>query len=154
MKWHRKYLHSFLVWATISFLSGQDPFAIDSSLSSSLPQNIANSIELADVNNDGLEDLYLCQEPGIPNKLFIQMGNGTLKDYSAKFGVNWLEDSRSSLIIDLDNDGYRDLVIAMYGYVLIAKNRGVNDGFQVIDIIPTNESNTSVSYTHLRAHET
>ena len=102
-------------------------------------------ITIADVNNDGLEDLYLCQEPGIPNKLFIQMNDGKLKDYSAKFGVNWLEDSRSSLIIDLDNDGYRDLVVAMYGYVLIAKNRGLNNGFQVIDIIPTNESNTSLA---------
>ena len=77
MKWHRKYLHSFLVWATISFLSGQDPFAIDSSLSSSLPQNIANSIELADVNNDGYTDIIISGYDSTRSGLYIDVRTGS-----------------------------------------------------------------------------
>ena len=33
----------------------------------------------------------------------------------------------------------------MYGYVAIAENLGMNKGFKLIEIIPTNESNTSLA---------
>ena len=33
-------------------------------------------LTIGDVNGDGLEDLYLCQEPGLPNLLFLQRRNG------------------------------------------------------------------------------
>ncbi|MDB4711432.1 VCBS repeat-containing protein [Verrucomicrobiales bacterium] len=79
-------------------------------------------ISIGDVNGDGLEDIYLCQEPGLPNRLFIQRKNGTLMDVSAEWGVDWLEDSRSSIIADFDNDGDQDLAVAVYGMLLIAKN--------------------------------
>ncbi|MAB60032.1 MAG: hypothetical protein CMO46_05755 [Verrucomicrobiales bacterium] len=102
-------------------------------------------IAIGDINSDGLEDLYLCQEPGLPNKLFIQKDDGTLDDQSEKFGLDWLEDSRSSLIIDLDNDGHRDIAVAMFGFVLIAKNQGFDKGFQIVEIIPTSESTSSLA---------
>ena len=76
MKWHKQYLHSFLIWATISFLSAQDPFVIDSSLSSSLPQNIANSIELADVNNDGYTDIIVSGYDSTRSGLYIDIRTG------------------------------------------------------------------------------
>ena len=79
-------------------------------------------ISIGDVNGDGLEDIYLCQEPGLPNRLFIQRKNGTLMDVSAEWGVDWLEDSRSAIIADFDNDGDQDLAVAVYGMVLIAEN--------------------------------
>ncbi|MEE3176063.1 MAG: VCBS repeat-containing protein, partial [Verrucomicrobiota bacterium] len=60
---------------------------------------------IGDINGDGLEDLYLCQEPGIPNKLFLQNKNGTLEDNSKEWKTDWIEDSRSALLVDLDNDG-------------------------------------------------
>ena len=77
MKWHKQYLHSFLIWATISFLSAQDPFVIDSSLSSSLPQNIANSIELADVNNDGYTDIIVSGYDSTRSGLYIDIRTGS-----------------------------------------------------------------------------
>ena len=102
-------------------------------------------IAIGDVNSDGLEDLYLCQEPGLPNKLFIQKDDGKLVDQSRKFGIDWLEDSRSSLIIDLDNDGHRDIAVSMFGLVLIAKNQGFDKGFQIVEVIPTSESTSSLA---------
>ena len=79
-------------------------------------------ISIGDVNGDDLEDIYLCQEPGLPNRLFIQRKNGTLMDVSSEWGVDWLEDSRSSIIADFDNDGDQDLAVAVYGMILIANN--------------------------------
>ena len=100
---------------------------------------------LGDINGDGLEDLYLCQEPGIPNKLFLQNKNGTLKDISKEWKVDWLEDSRSALLVDLDNDGDRDLAVAMYGNIVIAVNEGNEIGFEIVDVIATSESTSSLS---------
>jgi len=100
---------------------------------------------IGDINGDGLEDLYLCQEPGIPNKLFLQNKNGTLGDSSKEWKVNWVEDSRSALLVDLDNDGDRDLVVAMYGNIVIAANKGNETGYEIVDVIPTSESTSSLS---------
>lgn len=100
---------------------------------------------IGDINGDGLEDLYLCQEPGIPNKLFLQNKNGTLKDISKEWKVDWLEDSRSALLVDLDNDGDRDLAVAMYGNIIIASNAGNKAGYEIVDVIPTSESTSSLS---------
>ena len=77
MKWHRKYLHSFLVWAIVSFLNAQDAFVIDSSLSSSLPQTLANSIEIADVNNDGYTDIIISGYDSTKFGLYIDIKLGT-----------------------------------------------------------------------------
>ena len=98
---------------------------------------------IGDINGDGLEDLYLCQEPGIPNKLFLQNKNGTLRDVSKEWKVDWLEDSRSALLVDLDNDGDRDLVVAMYGNIVIAVNEGNKIGYEIVSVIPTSESTSS-----------
>ncbi|MFT5856520.1 MAG: hypothetical protein ACI8XO_003774, partial [Verrucomicrobiales bacterium] len=80
----------------------------------------APGIALGDVNGDGLDDLYLCQDPRLPNRLFLQNPDGTMRDVSAEWGVDWLEDSRSALIVDLDNDGDRDLAVAILGHVIVA----------------------------------
>ncbi|MEC9327818.1 MAG: VCBS repeat-containing protein, partial [Verrucomicrobiota bacterium] len=100
---------------------------------------------IGDINGDGLEDLYLCQEPGIPNKLFLQNKNGTLEDNSKEWKTDWIEDSRSALLVDLDNDGDRDLVVAMYGNIVIAANEGTKTGYEIVDVIPTSESTSSLS---------
>ncbi|NIP95062.1 MAG: hypothetical protein GWO24_17090, partial [Akkermansiaceae bacterium] len=44
-----------------------------------VPMNFSGSpgLALGDVNGDGLDDLYLCQEPGLPNRLFLRNPDGT-----------------------------------------------------------------------------
>ena len=101
-------------------------------------------IALGDVNNDGLDDLYLCQEDGLPNRLYIQNPDGTLSDESEKAGVNWLEGSRSALLVDLDNDGDQDLAVAITGGIILAANQG--DGrFEFQTLIPTAHDLMSMS---------
>ncbi|WP_339136818.1 MAG: VCBS repeat-containing protein [Candidatus Electrothrix sp. GW3-4] len=84
----------------------------------------AAGLAVGDVNNDGLDDLYLCQEQGLPNRLYLQQENGTAVDISAKAGVDWLESSRSPLFIDFDNDGDQDLAVTMPGALVLAENNG------------------------------
>ncbi|MCP3979125.1 MAG: VCBS repeat-containing protein [bacterium] len=81
-------------------------------------------IAVGDVDGDGLEDLYVCDEGGLPNRLYLQQPDGTLKDASAAAGVDWLERTYSALIVDLDNDGDQDLAVATYPRLLLAENDG------------------------------
>ena len=101
-------------------------------------------IALGDVNGDGLEDIYLCQDPGIPNLLFLQNADGTLRDESDAWGVNWLQDSRGALFVDLDNDGDQDLAVAILGGVVLAANER-KKRFQIRDVISTGEDTTSLT---------
>ena len=81
-------------------------------------------IALGDVNGDGLDDLFVCQQGGLPNRLYVQETDGTLRDVSAAAGVDWMEVTRSALLVDLDNDGDQDLVMAQGWYVMIMANDG------------------------------
>lgn len=79
-------------------------------------------IAIGDVNGDGLDDLYICQPGGLPNRLLVQQADGTAIDQSAAAGVDWLDHTSSALLIDLDNDGAQDLVAATSGGVVVMKN--------------------------------
>ena len=75
----------------LSSLFGQDPFDPDSSLSATLSQSISNSIEIADVNNDGYIDIILSGYDstrfGIFIDVFVGNSNGTL---SPGFQTNYV----------------------------------------------------------------
>ena len=83
-----------------------------------------HGIAIGDVNADGREDIYICQPGGLPNKLLVQNADGTLSDRSAESGTDWLDRSWGALLLDLDNDGDRDLVVVMDPNVLILSNDG------------------------------
>ena len=95
-------------------------------------------IALGDINGDGLDDLYVCQEQGLPNRLFLHQNDGSAEDVSDRWGVDWLEDSRSPLFVDIDNDGDQDLLVAFHGGIIVASNE---DGqrFKVRTIIPSDK---------------
>jgi hypothetical protein len=101
-------------------------------------------LALGDVNGDGLDDLYLCQEPGLPNRLFLQQADGTAREVAAEWGVDWLEDSRAALLLDLDNDGDQDLALTIYGNLVIARNVG-GMRFEVATALPTSNSTASLA---------
>lgn len=102
-----------------------------------------SGVTIGDVNNDGLDDMYVCQETGLPNRLFLQQEDGTLKDVSEAWEVNWLQTSRSSLFVDLDNDGDQDLVVAIMGGVVLAENDGSK--YHIKKVLPSSDDTTSIS---------
>ncbi len=71
-----------------------------------------------------LDDLYICQQGGLPNRLFLQNADGTLRDVTEESGTAWLDDCASALFVDLDNDGDRDLAVSQDFRILLMENDG------------------------------
>ncbi len=106
---------------------------------------VANhGMALGDLNGDFLEDIYVCQQGGLPNRLFLQREDGTLADATATSGADWLDYCASALIVDLNNDGRRDLVVGQEIRVLIMENVG-DARFRLAREIPTNAQVFSLS---------
>ncbi len=81
-------------------------------------------LAIGDVNGDGLDDLYLAQPGGMPNRLLVQQQDGTVVDTARAAGVDWLDRSRSALLIDLDNDGDQDLACVLNISLVLMENDG------------------------------
>lgn len=81
-------------------------------------------VAVGDVNGDGRDDVYVCQNGGLPNRLFVQQPDGTAIDVAAEMGVDLLDLTRSALLVDLDNDGDQDLVLAADTGLLAFRNNG------------------------------
>ncbi|MFK7911311.1 MAG: FG-GAP repeat domain-containing protein [Akkermansiaceae bacterium] len=101
-------------------------------------------LAVGDVNGDGLDDLYVCQERGLPNRIFIQNADGTAREESAQRGVDWLQSSRSALFVDLDNDSDQDLVVAILGGLVLAENNGEGN-FTLRNVLKTGDDVMSLS---------
>lgn len=81
-------------------------------------------IAVGDVNGDGLDDLYVCMTGGLPNKLLIQQADGTVVDKALEANAAWLDECRGVLLVDMDNDGDEDLVLAMEATIGFLENDG------------------------------
>lgn len=83
-----------------------------------------HGLAVGDLNGDGLDDLYVCEPGGLPNRLFIQQSDGTANELAGSAGLDYLEPTQSALVLDLDNDGDQDVVIASGRYLLAFENEG------------------------------
>ena len=68
-------------------------------------------VSLGDFDGDGLDDLYVSQPGGLPNRLYRNNGDGTFSDATGRAGLDILDDTSMALFGDVDNDGDQDLIL-------------------------------------------
>lgn len=106
-------------------------------------------VSIADVNGDGLDDLFLPEQGGLPNRLYVQNREGTFDDRSAEAAVDFQERALAGLFVDLDNDGDPDLVLSSRPAVLVLENDGSGGFARVRHIagdIPDSNSLSAADY--------
>ena len=84
----------------------------------------SNGVAVGDFDNDGLDDLYVCQGAGLPNRLYRNRGDGTLEDVTEKSGVGVLDSTACALFADLENRGLQDLLVVCATGPLLFVNEG------------------------------
>jgi tetratricopeptide (TPR) repeat protein len=70
----------------------------------------SNGLAAGDIDNDGIDELYVCQPGGLPNRLYKNV-DGRFVDISEKAGLDILDDSSCALFLDVRNIGRQDLVL-------------------------------------------
>jgi tetratricopeptide (TPR) repeat protein len=83
-----------------------------------------NGIAAGDYDNDGFDDLYICQPAGLPNRLYRNRGDGTFEDVTEKAGVGALDNTACALFADFDNRGLQDLLVVCGSGPLLFQNQG------------------------------
>jgi hypothetical protein len=69
-----------------------------------------SGVTFADVNNDGLLDIYVCRF-NAPNLLYINQGDGTFKEEAKARGLDITDSSVMASFCDYDRDGWLDVYI-------------------------------------------
>jgi Flp pilus assembly protein TadD/peroxiredoxin len=83
-----------------------------------------NGIAAGDFDNDGFDDLYVCQPAGLPNRLYRNRGDGTFEDVTERSGVGVLDNTACALFADFQNNGLQDLLVVCGSGPLLFLNKG------------------------------
>ncbi|HLK66002.1 MAG TPA: FG-GAP-like repeat-containing protein [Bryobacteraceae bacterium] len=80
-------------------------------------------IAVGDFDDDGQDEVYVCQPGGLPNRLY-RMRDGHMQDITDHAGVGLLDDTSSALFLDLRNIGRQDLVVLRASGPVLFLNQG------------------------------
>ncbi|RMH04418.1 MAG: VCBS repeat-containing protein [Planctomycetota bacterium] len=104
----------------------------------------AQGVAVGDIDGDGRDDLFVPQQAGLPNRLYLRNPDGTLRDATAESGLGILDNTRSALILDVDEDGDQDIVMAVHQHLVTALNGG---GGRFESLVPSNGEGTEDIYS-------
>ncbi len=83
-----------------------------------------NGVAAGDIDNDGFDDIYVCQTAGLPNRLYHNRGDGTFEDVTGTAGVGVLDATACALFADFENKGLQDLLVVCASGPLLFLNQG------------------------------
>jgi len=83
-----------------------------------------NGVSVGDLHGDGLDDIYVCQPAGLPNRVYRNRGDGTFEDVTETSGLGLLDNTACALIADFDNNGRQDVVVVRASGPLFFLNQG------------------------------
>jgi tetratricopeptide (TPR) repeat protein len=81
-------------------------------------------IAVADIDNDGVDEIYVCQPGGLPNRLYKIGPDGKAQDITRKAGLDILDETTCALFADFRNSGLQDLVVLRRSGPLLFLNQG------------------------------
>jgi Tfp pilus assembly protein PilF len=84
----------------------------------------SNGIAAGDIDNDGTDEIYVCQPGGLPNRLYKLQADGSAADITDTWSAGLLDDTSSALFLDLRNIGRQDLVVLRSGGPVLLLNEG------------------------------
>ena len=119
MKCYKRFLFYLAIGMSLSILSAQDPFELDTTLSNVLPSSLANDIKVADVNNDGVNDIiisgYDTTRFGVFFDVILGTSEGSLTQGSQTYIVTYADTIAEYFggiggidLVDVNRDGWVD----------------------------------------------
>lgn len=94
----------------------------------STPARVAGGVAVTDYNGDGLLDVYITPARNSPGRLFRLEPNGVFTEVTAHAGIHSASTDLGALFLDIDQDGWPDLISVQEGPFWLQVYRNLGDG--------------------------
>ncbi|MCI0364595.1 MAG: FG-GAP-like repeat-containing protein [Phycisphaerales bacterium] len=81
-------------------------------------------LAVGDFNNDMWPDLFVVGGGDVPDRLYINAGNGTFADQAAGWGLGELHGGCGAAVGDYDKDGWQDIYVTSFGIANVPSQPG------------------------------
>src|SRR6188472_157141 len=81
---------------------------------------MGGGVGIGDFDNDGLKDIFFSANQ-VSSQLYINKGNNKFQDITKDAGVSTSVWATGVSIVDINNDGYDDIYVCVYGKTLIER---------------------------------